>query len=55
MTHMVIITTLHFLHYLYKCAQKAEVLHYARLEMVAKHSSLLGSFISYEENEVLFI
>jgi hypothetical protein len=35
--------------------EKARVLHYTRIEMLAreKHSSLLGPFLRYEENEVL--
>ncbi len=41
----------------YEWAQLSSVLHYTRLEKLArnKHSSLLGSFINYEENEVLWI
>ncbi len=39
----------------YEWAQQAGVLHYTRLEMLArdKHSSLFGPFISYIETEVL--
>ncbi len=42
---------------IYKCAQQARVLHYTRLESLArdKSSSPLGPFVSYEENEVLWI
>jgi hypothetical protein len=38
-----------------KCAQYARLLHYTELKRLAraKHSSLLGPFISYKENEVL--
>jgi hypothetical protein len=38
-----------------KLAQKARMLHYTWLERFAldKHYSLLGPFISYEENKVL--
>ncbi len=38
-----------------KWAQKARMLQYTRLERlpVDKHSSLLGSLVSYEENETL--
>jgi hypothetical protein len=41
----------------YEWVQGARVLHYTRLERLArdKHSDLLGTFISYEENEVLRI
>ncbi len=39
----------------YEFAKKAGVLHYMKAEMLVseKHTSLLGPFISYEENEVL--
>ncbi len=49
-----VFTTLHFLCY-YKWAQYARVLHYARLEKLAreKHSSLFCPVVSYEEEEVL--
>ncbi len=46
----------HFIFFVtYHWAQKARVLHYTRLERLArgKHSSLLDPFVSYEENEVL--
>ncbi len=41
----------------YKWAQKVSMLYYARLEKLArdKHSSFLGSLVSYEENELLWI
>ncbi len=41
----------------YELGQWARVFHYIRLEMLArnKHSSLLGQFVSYEENKVLWI
>ncbi len=41
----------------YKWAQWDRVLHYTRLKRFArdKHSSLSGPFISYEENEVLWM
>jgi hypothetical protein len=44
----------------YELAQQARVLHYNRLESLAsnKHSNLLGLlglFLSYDENEVLWI
>ncbi len=40
----------------YECAQLARVLDYATSERLAndKHSSLLGPFVNYEENEVLW-
>jgi hypothetical protein len=39
----------------YKWEQKASVLHYIRLERSSrnKYASLLGLFVSYQENEVL--
>jgi hypothetical protein len=38
----------------YKWAKLASVIHYTRLEMLAlvKHSSFLGPFVIYEENDV---
>ncbi len=41
----------------YKWAQKTTVLHYTRLKRLVrdKHSSLLGPFITYEENKFLQI
>ncbi len=45
----------HFIFFIiYKWAQKAGVLHYTSLERLArvKYSSLLGPFVSYEENEL---
>jgi hypothetical protein len=50
----VILTTLHFLYNL-QIGPKARVLHYTKLEILArdKHSSLLEPFISYAKNEVL--
>ncbi len=38
----------------YEWAQKARMFHYIRLERLGrgKHSSLLGPFISYYDNEV---
>ncbi len=42
---------------IYELVQKARVLHNVKLERLTRdnHSSLLGSFLSYEENEVLWI
>jgi hypothetical protein len=39
----------------YDCASGAIVLHYTRLERLARdeHSSLLCRFVTYEENKVL--
>jgi hypothetical protein len=39
----------------YEWAQSARVLHYSRLERLAKEKpfSLLGPFVSYEKNELL--
>ncbi len=41
----------------YESAQKARVFHNTMLERLTsdKHSNLLGQFLSYEENEVLWI
>ena len=41
----------------YKSAQYARLFHNTKLEMLTsdKHSNLLGQFLSYEENEVLWI
>jgi hypothetical protein len=52
----IVFTTLIFF-VTYHWTQQARVLHYTRLERLArdKHSSLLGPFVSYEENEVLWI
>ncbi len=49
-----IFTTLHFL---FNWVLQTRVLHNTRLERLAKHkhSSFLGPFVSYEENEVLWI
>ncbi len=48
-----------YLHFFvtYEWAQWARILHYATLERLArnKQSSLLSPFVSYEENEVLWI
>ncbi len=44
-------TTLHFPLSL-EWAQRARVFHYTKMER-SKYSSLLGLFVSYEENEVL--
>jgi hypothetical protein len=46
----------HFIFFItYKWAKKARVLHSVRLERITsdKRSSLLGPFVSYEENNVL--
>ncbi len=46
----------HFIFFVtYELAIITTVLHYTKLERLAmdKHSSLLGIFVSYEENEVL--
>ncbi len=47
--HLIFIVT-------YKRAKKVRVLNYTRLEKLAsdKHSSLLGRFVSYKENVLLF-
>jgi hypothetical protein len=48
----------HFIFFLtYKWAQYAKLLNYTRLDGLGgdKHSSLLDSFLSYEENQVLGI
>jgi hypothetical protein len=49
-----VITTLLF-SMIYKWAQYARVLHYARLERILKdkHTSILGPYEDYKENEVL--
>jgi hypothetical protein len=41
----------------YKSAQKAKLFHNTKLERLTidKHSNLFGQFLSYEENEVLWI
>ncbi len=48
----------HFIFFMiYESVQKARLLHTVKLERLDKdkHSSLLGPFLSYEENEVLWI
>jgi hypothetical protein len=56
MATVVVFTPLHLLHNLMNGPNKL-VLHYTGLERLArdKQSSLLGRFVSYEENEVLSI
>ncbi len=47
----------HFIFFVtYEWTKKARMLHYAGLESLArdKYSSLLGPFVSYEENDVLW-
>ncbi len=51
-------TTLHYLHNLPMSPISERLLHYTKPERLAradKHSSLLGPFLSYEENEELWI
>ncbi len=53
-----LIPSQHFIFFLnYELAQYVRVLHYTRPEKLDKdkHSCLLGPFVSYEENEVLWI
>ncbi len=51
------IVTKRFTTVIYEWAKYARVLHYTRMESLArdKHSSLLGPLLSYEGNEVLWI